>query len=122
MSGKYLLDTNAVISLLKGEQSLIARLESADLVAISVITEIEFLSFSELSPEDRDLFTSFCERISIIGLESGDRALVETIVDLRRTYRIKTPDAIICATAIRIEAELITADDRLVSVWQNATM
>ena len=36
MSGRYLLDTNAVIALLKDDKDLLAKTEAADMVAISI--------------------------------------------------------------------------------------
>lgn len=54
MSGKrYLLDTNAIVSLLQGSEELITLLQNAEWVGISVISQIEFLAFSELSESDR---------------------------------------------------------------------
>lgn len=50
MSGeRFLLDTNAVISLLRGEAGLVDRLAVADWVGISIITLVEFLSFAGLN-------------------------------------------------------------------------
>ena len=51
MSGKrrFLLDTNAVVSLLAGNRELAIQLESAEFVGISVISYLEFLAFDGLS-------------------------------------------------------------------------
>ena len=50
MSGeRYLLDTNAVVALLQGDQSLQQRLQNADWVGISVLSEIEFLAFPNIN-------------------------------------------------------------------------
>ncbi len=57
MSGnRYLLDTNAIVALLQGNSQLIQLLHNAGWVGISVISQIEFLAFSGLSQEDRQLF------------------------------------------------------------------
>ncbi len=40
---KYLLDTNAVVALLRGDPLLQKRLENAAWVGISILSEIEFL-------------------------------------------------------------------------------
>ncbi|MEM0981349.1 MAG: hypothetical protein AAGH78_13880 [Cyanobacteria bacterium P01_H01_bin.58] len=46
MSGeRYLLDTNAIVALLQGNDYLIQRLQEADWVGVSVISQIEFLVF-----------------------------------------------------------------------------
>jgi hypothetical protein len=48
MNGKrYLLDTNAVISLLSGNQALASRLEEAAWVGISVVSQLEPLIMSK---------------------------------------------------------------------------
>ena len=46
MSGKrrFLLDTNAVVSLLAGNRELAVQLESAEYVGISIISYLEFLA------------------------------------------------------------------------------
>ncbi|MGK7871873.1 MAG: hypothetical protein AB4426_00675 [Xenococcaceae cyanobacterium] len=49
MSGeRYLLDTNAIVALLKENSQLILLLQNADWIGISVISQIEFLAFSGL--------------------------------------------------------------------------
>ncbi len=40
----YLLDTNAIVQLLKGNKELIAILGTADFIATSIIAEMEYLS------------------------------------------------------------------------------
>jgi len=46
MSGeRYLLDTNAIVCLLRGDQALHQRLQRAEWVGISILSQIEFLAF-----------------------------------------------------------------------------
>ena len=57
MSGKrFILDTNAIVSLLKGNKSLVDSVEHAEWVGISIISKIEFLAFPDLSEPDARLF------------------------------------------------------------------
>jgi tRNA(fMet)-specific endonuclease VapC len=113
MSGeRYLLDTNAVVALLRGDRSLHYRLQNAQWVGISILSQIEFLAFPNLSQEDRQGFQRFSERVDVVGLDPAEPALIETIIDLRQQYRIKLPDAIIAATAVARGSTLITDDDR----------
>ncbi len=51
MSGKnsYLLDTNAVIALLQGNEKLLEILKPARWIGISVISQIEFLVFPDMT-------------------------------------------------------------------------
>jgi tRNA(fMet)-specific endonuclease VapC len=60
MSGeRYLLDTNAIVALLRGDQSLQQRLRDAQWVGISILSQIEFLVFPEITPRDRQAFQQF---------------------------------------------------------------
>ena len=114
MSGKrYLLDTNAIVCLLRGGNALAQRLESAEWVGISILSQIEFLAFPNLSENDRRTFQEFSERVEVVGLERTERALIDRIVGLRAQYRLKLPDAIIAATAVERDATLITDDRQL---------
>lgn len=114
----YLLDTNAVIALLSGNNKILKCLETAKWIGISVITEIEFLAFPNLAIEDKELFNQFLQRINVIELSPRQSGLIELIISLRQQYRIKLPDAIIAATAINFEAKLITADKRFKTIKQ----
>lgn len=110
MNGKYLIDTNAVITLLGNNISLAAVLGSAKWIGISVITELEFLSFSNLSQTDKVLFSQFKSRIEVINLDTNDVSLIKIICDVRQTHRLKLPDAIIASTALNCSATLLTND------------
>ena len=110
MNGKFLLDTNAVIALLNGHALVTALLQSATWVGITVITELEFLSFSGLSEQDKLLFEQFKNRIEVINLDTNDAALIQAICQIRQAYRLKLPDAIIGAAAIQHQATLLSND------------
>ena len=111
MSGKrLLLDTNAVVALLQGDVRLVQLLRQAEWVGISVISRIEFLVFSGLTESDRQLFQQFLQRVEVVGLAADDTALTEQIIVVRQQYRLKLPDAVIAAMAIRKDAALVTAD------------
>jgi predicted nucleic acid-binding protein len=57
--GRYLLDTNAIVCLLRGDQALHQRLRRAEWVGISVLSQIEFLAFPNLSANDRGPSTQY---------------------------------------------------------------
>jgi tRNA(fMet)-specific endonuclease VapC len=117
MSGKrYLLDTNAVVALLKGSATLVTLLQNADWVGISIISQIEFLAFSGLSKDDRQLFEEFLKRVEVIDLLASNSLLIEQIIQIRLQYRVKLPDAIIASTALQAGASLVTADRELTKV------
>jgi len=114
MTGKYLaFDTNAVVALLQGNLQLLQMTQNADWIGISIISEIEFLCFSGLTQQDRALFDEFVRKVDVVGLNANDANLIERAVEIRRTFGVKLPDAIIAATAISRNAELVTADQQL---------
>lgn len=109
-NGRFILDTNAVVSLLTGNRKLAAQLETAEYLGISVITYLEFLAFDGLSASDRNCFADFCKRVDIVSLSHDDNKLMKQVLDLRSNHRLKLPDAIIGATALSRNALLITND------------
>jgi predicted nucleic acid-binding protein len=110
MNGKFLLDTNAVVALLNGNAPLVQTLQSATWVGISVITELEFLSFPGLTAQDEALFQQFKSRVEVIDLQASDSKLLSRIVAVRKSGKVKLPDAIIAAAAIENSASLLTQD------------
>ncbi len=111
MSGeRCLLDTNAIVALLQGDAQLVELLRQAEWIGISVISRIEFLAFSGLTDVDRQLFHQFLQRVEVLGLAADDTALIEKIITIRQQSRLKLPDAIIAAMALREGAGLVTAD------------
>lgn len=112
MSGKrrYVLDTNAIVALIAGNQEVLALCKGADYVGISVISYLEFLVFDGLSDTDRKSFESFCARVEVVPLPSDNTTFLTRILELRRLHRLKLPDAIIGATALSRNAHLITND------------
>ncbi|RYG48799.1 PIN domain-containing protein [bacterium] len=103
-----LLDTNIVLYELEG------RLEEAlpeSNLLVSVITEIELLSFSGLSAQDETRIRRLLSKIEIVSL---DESIKEETIRLRRQQRLRLPDAIILASATVRGAELLTNDVDLI--------
>lgn len=113
---RYVLDTNAIVTLLRTNSQLVQLLQSANWVGISVISQIEFLAFSGLTQSDRQLFQQFLQRVEVVGLTAGDTALIEKIIEIRQQYRLKLPDAVIAAMTIQNLAGLVTADQEFAKV------
>ena len=112
MNGKnYLLDTNAIIALLKGNQKILGTIQLSNWIGISIISQLEFLSYPRLSKSDIDLFHEFADRIHVVNLKRSQPELLKGILQIRKENMLKLPDAIIAATAIKNEAVLITADN-----------
>lgn len=74
---------------------------------ISVITEIEALSWQNPDKNKEAIVKAFIEDSNILDLSPE---VVAQCVKIRRSRKIKTPDAIIAATAIVHNLTLITGD------------
>ena len=84
----YLIDTNIFILLFNNRlQEPIPEGE----LSYSVITEIELLSFPNLSKEDEALIQ---QHLTLLQRVAIDREVAQKTILLRRKYRLKTPDAI----------------------------
>ena len=120
---RFVLDTNAVIFLTtKGNMihhELKDELNEADLF-VSVISEIELFAKKELPPdEEENLRALLSDRITVIDLTNDVKK--ETIA-LRRNNKLKLPDCIVAATAIVLNAVLLTADTELLRLnWPGYT-
>jgi tRNA(fMet)-specific endonuclease VapC len=116
MSGiNYFLDTNAIISLLNGNDFIEKQLQPADWIDTSIVYIIEFLSFSSLSANDRALLFTLTNRIHITPPENSF-SQVEQIAKLRQETRLKLPDAAIAAQALAYNALLISNDRHFTSI------
>ena len=92
---RYLLDTNAIVALLSGNDLLRKTLASAEWIGISVISRIEFLAFPGLDDHDAELFREFLRRIDVIGSNENNDDLIDGIIDLKKSMGIKLPDAVV---------------------------
>ena len=80
---------------------------------MSVITEMELLSWPSLTNEEEKKVREFLGRLIICELTPSIRARG---VRLRREQRLKLPDAVVCATAIEFGVDLWTNDMTLAKV------
>jgi predicted nucleic acid-binding protein len=110
MGMSIVLDTNAVLYFLGGR--LAQPLPEADF-QVSVITEIELLSYPLLKPEDEAEVRGFLNDVTIVDLGAD---IKRSAIALRRQYRLKLPDAVIAATALHLGAELLTNDIKLSNI------
>ncbi|MFP4100178.1 type II toxin-antitoxin system VapC family toxin [Coleofasciculus sp.] len=107
-----LLDTNVVLYFLGGR--LTNPLPSGQYF-VSVITEIELLSYPSLSSDEEVRIRDFLAKITVVELESSIKDLAITF---RKQYRLRLPDAIIAATAQVLKATLFTNDVRLANLTE----
>jgi len=101
------LDTNIVIYLLDGR---LAESLPNDRLCVSVISEIELLSYDRLDPKAESTIKALLNSLDVAGVteEVKDQA-----IQLRRRHRLTIPDAIVAATAFSHGAELLTNDAKL---------
>ena len=101
-----LLDTNIVLYLLNGEETLIPLLEEKNLY-ISFISQLELLGARYLKPEDILKIKQFISECTVIDITPG---IKELVISIRQKYTLKLPDCIIIATSLWLNMPLITAD------------
>ena len=104
---KYLFDTNAVIYYL--EDKFTFDIQDEDVVDISFVSEIELLG-KEISKEESEAIYLFLEQVHIINI---DEEIKKKTIELRKSKKLKIPDAIIVATALVNNAILLTADKEI---------
>jgi predicted nucleic acid-binding protein len=110
MGIKHLWDTNIVIYYLQQQFTPAAEKFMDDLVndeqpVISAITEIELLCWKTATEKDLEVLHNFINDALIIELEKPVKLKT---ADIRKTNRIKLPDAIIAATAIVYDLTLLS--------------
>ena len=114
MGTRYLTDSNALIDYLeeiipeKGLAFMDALIDSGELT-ISVVTEIEVLGFQAADAYLRKV-QQLVEAVEVIPL--ADAATIREAIAIRRTARIKLPDAVIAATAKVRGLTLLSRNDK----------
>jgi len=111
---KYLWDTNIVIYYLQQQFSPNAEKYIDSLLlksrpVISAITEIELLCWKTTSKKDIQVLQSFISDSFVIELE---QTIKNKTAEIRKTSNIKLPDAIIAATAILYDLELVSRNTK----------
>ncbi|MBX2898042.1 MAG: type II toxin-antitoxin system VapC family toxin [Cyclobacteriaceae bacterium] len=108
---QYLIDNNAISSFFSGLFSQKGMDFMAEVIdqapTISVITEIEALAWTNPDKSKEEIIKSFVADATILDI---NHAVVVQCVNIRRSRKLKTPDAIIAATAIVHNLTLITSD------------
>lgn len=110
--GRYLIDSNIVSdyfseNLTKGFLDFLDPIMSAS-PGLSVISQIELLSW-KADPTIELLIQEFIGESRVLDLS---KEIISSCIAIRRNYSIKTPDAIIAATASVEDLVLITRNTR----------
>ena len=106
-SERFVIDTNIFILLFNDR--LTDPIPDGE-IAYSIITEMELRSFPTLTLEEETVIRNKLANFTVYSIDS---AVKEEAIRLRRTIRLKLPDAIIAATAIVHNATLVTNDRQL---------
>lgn len=106
----FVLDTNVVLYLLGGR--LAEALPDGDYF-ISVMTELELLSYARIDEEGELSIRALLQDLAIVDLNDDVKAAA---IRLRRGNRLKLPDAIVSATAYTLSATLLTCDSTLLKL------
>ena len=105
----YTLNTNAIIYYLDEDPAVVSVLDpllAQDIALfVSVVTELELLSYPRLTEEDMAEIAQLLASMVVFPLESR---LAHLAAALRRQYRLKTPDSVVAATALLTRTTLVT--------------
>lgn len=116
---RFLLDTNYVIGLVKQQEIVLKTVADRAIetrtCAYSFVTRIELLGFSGITSQEIDGIERTLAQMQYAALT---KEIEDWAIALRRNYRLKTPDAIIAATAKCLKLELLTLDRQLANWMQ----
>jgi hypothetical protein len=114
----FLLDTNYVLALVKGDPALSAEKErffDPNLrFGISVISRIELLGFPDLTEEEEARITETLNQLRKVPLT---QSVEDRTIEVRRSRKLELPDALILATALECGSDLLTLDGQLRSAF-----
>ncbi len=113
MAERFLIDSSAIIKYLNetlSEEGLsfidnIIERESI----ISFVTEIELQVWNPPNADDLRVFQLFVSKSSIIGISD---AIIKETIRIRKSFKVKLPDALIAATAISNDITLVADNDK----------
>lgn len=101
MAERYLIDTSAVIKYLNESFPATGILFMDQVVdmesLLSFISEIELQVWNPPNPDDLKIYQTFVENSTVIGI---DEEIKQQTIHIRKTYKLKLPDALIVATAL----------------------
>jgi predicted nucleic acid-binding protein len=105
---RNLIDTNVWIDALSGKLSAAAFLKitvQASWAGYSAITRLELFGLPSLKDEEEKKISELLKPFAEIAVDSK---IIDRAIQVRKTKRIKVPDAIIAATALEKGCSLIT--------------
>ncbi len=111
---KYLVDSNIVLGLVKGHAEAGDILKDIKLYqcAFSSVTRMELLGYTGITENEIAVISALLSQMLPLQI---DHTIENKTIALKQQHKIKLPDAIILATALVNELELLTLDKRLAS-------
>ncbi len=103
---KLFIDTNIVLYLLSGDQTLAELLDEKQL-HVSFITQLELLGFKDINTKERKLIENFLSECIIIDINNRIKSIV---IKIKQENSVKLPDSIIMASAMYLDLPLLTSD------------
>jgi predicted nucleic acid-binding protein len=103
---RIVVDTSLIINLFNGVNEVRELITDRHLF-VSIISEIEVLSFPNITARDSELLRSFLSECYIVDIET---AIKEITINIHSQFKTKLPDAVIAATAIYYDLPLFTMD------------
>lgn len=101
---EFVLDTNTLIYAVNQGVQLTPNIHH-----LSVISEMELLSYHALSDDDKQQLQQILNFFHIYQLTPAIKNLA---IELRYNYRLKLPDSIVVATAVYLDKPLVTSDKK----------
>jgi predicted nucleic acid-binding protein len=105
---KWLIDTNVLLYAAAKEKECVAFLDAvadSEWIGYSAITRLELFGYPDLKPEDEKKLKEMLEGFSEVDVSS---LVIDRAIEVRRVRRVRTPDAILAATALVLGATLVT--------------
>ena len=104
---RLLIDTNIIIYSAQDGLNINDFVKDDDDLYISTITYIEALGFPFQNRDEERRITTFCNTFQRLFLT---KEIEKQTIIIRKSFKIKLPDAIIAATAIVYDLTLVTCD------------
>lgn len=103
---RLLLDTNIILYLLNGEETLVEVLDGK-WPYVSFISELELYGFKKLNANEKSKIDNLLSQCTIIDINAGIKS---STINIRKKYGVKLPDSIIAGTSLYLGIPLISAD------------
>jgi hypothetical protein len=119
---RYLIDSNIWIYAAAAQEparEILSKALKSEWAGYSAISRLEVLGYPSISEQEKRLL----EQIMSIFVELPvDRLIIDKAIYIRQSTRIKSPDAIVAATAINMGATLISRNTKDFSTVPNLSI